>query len=58
MMSSRKTKTEALKPDVLDALDRVKIRILEERLASDREKGKYPSYDRAIRYLLEKEGFL
>ena len=57
-MSSRKTKTEALKPDVLDALDRVKIRILEERLASGRDKGKYPSYSEAIRYLLEKEGFL
>lgn len=58
MMSMRKTKTEALKPDVLDALDDVKARILSERLASDRDKGKYPSYSEAIRYLLEKEGFL
>ena len=58
MMSMRKTKTEALKPDVLDALDGVKARILSERLASDRDKGKYPSYSEAIRYLLEKEGFL
>ena len=58
MMSNRKTKTEALKPDVLDALDDVKARILSERLASDRDKGKYPSYSEAIRYLLEKEGFL
>ena len=57
-MSGRKTKTEALKPDVLDALDDVKARILSERLASDRDKGKYPSYSEAIRYLLEKEGFL
>lgn len=58
MMSMRKTKTEALKPDVLDALDNVKIQILKDRVASDRDKGKYPSYDEAIRYLLEKEGFL
>lgn len=53
---NRKTKTEALSVDVVDALHQIRIALAQK--GNGWGKSRLPSYSEAVRFLLEKEGYL
>ena len=53
---NRKTKTEALSVDVVDALHLIRISLAQK--GNGWGKSRLPSYSEAVRFLLEKEGYL
>ena len=52
----RKTKTEALSADVVDALHSIRLELAQK--GNGWGKSRLPSYSEAVRFLLEKEGYL